>query len=74
MTQEIIALLVFSGTVIYVLIRVIKLFRKGSKNNNIGCEACPSAQSCQLKELKENLEKKKQGCEHPEQLEKDERN
>jgi len=67
MTQDYLAISILLLTILYVFWFFIKKIIK-PKNNLSGCSSCPSAVNCSLKELKKNMDKKKNGCEEPERL------
>jgi len=62
MIQEIIALAIVFLTILYVLWRFYKNFISKKRIDNSVCAGCASANSCQIKDLKTNYKKKKEGC------------
>lgn len=62
MIQNIIALVIVLSTILYVLWRFYKNFLSKIKTKNSICTGCASANSCQIKDLKTNRNKKKEGC------------
>ena len=68
MIQDVLAIIIVSGTVLYVVWHIYKIYISKNRKQDQSCMGCPSGSACHLKELKSTIEKKKEGCENPERL------
>jgi len=68
MTQNILTALVVSGTILYAIWRIYRIYISKNRKPLDGCFGCPSASVCKAKELNAAMDKKNEGCEKPERL------